>query len=153
MHPTIFTPQLHRCVALPPPQGEGTCSHSWTAPCRMWLTCACWWRRQKSRRCAAPSSRRGAASAPSSASFSQSWWEEGGGGESDGRGGEWAIMWIWSPFTTAQFICFGSKDVDSYITEKRKQGCMLPSSACFFKQADDGLRRGGRQKLFKSHPL
>lgn len=71
------------------PQAEGTCSLSWTVPCRMWLTCACWWRRQRSRQCAGPSWKRGAASALLSASFSPLWWGDRDGGVVKGIQGKY----------------------------------------------------------------
>lgn len=98
LKPHIFWPLTMNAPSTP--QAEGTCSLSWTVPCRMWPTCACWWRRQRSRQCAGPSWKREAASAPSSASSSLLWWGDRDGGVVKAIQGE---CWLSDSFTALNF--------------------------------------------------
>lgn len=73
--PSLCPPQL---LCLCPPccltQGGGTCAPSWTAPCRMSVTCTCWWRRQRSRLFAEPSWKREGVTVHSLTCYSLWWW-------------------------------------------------------------------------------
>lgn len=55
-------------------QAVGTCAPSWTAPCRMSVTCIYWWRRRRSRLCGEPSWKKGGATVHLLTCCSLWWW-------------------------------------------------------------------------------